>query len=96
MTGLHPGVTGQKNAGELEPLAVSPRQACSLLNIGNTRLYQLLGARELDSYNEGRTRKITMASIKARVVRLAATDSVGEAPTADVIPTIGEHLTHGV
>ena len=57
---------------EIEPLAVSPRQACMLLSeIGTTRLYQLIGTNELSTYREGRARRITMASIRARVARLA-------------------------
>jgi excisionase family DNA binding protein len=61
---LHPGVTGRKS---LEPLAVTPRQACTLLSIGNTRLYELIGTGQLDSYLEGRARRITMESIQRRV-----------------------------
>ena len=57
---------------DLEPLAVSPRQACLLLGVGNTRLYQLIGNGELVAYKDGRARRVTMASIKARVARLAA------------------------
>jgi len=55
---------------DVEPLAVAPRKACALLDIGNTRLYQLLAAGELVSYHEGRARRITMASIRARIARL--------------------------
>lgn len=71
MATIHPEVTDKRIGNNFEPLAVSPRQACLLLGIGNTRLYQLLGAGELASYNEGRARRITMASIRTRVARLA-------------------------
>jgi excisionase family DNA binding protein len=72
MTPVEQGVTGRKFSGnEIEPLAVSPRQACRLLGIGNTRLYQLIGKGELVAYREGRARRVTMASIRARVARLA-------------------------
>ena len=67
MSSLHPGVTGRES---LEPLAVTPRQACTLLSIGNTRLYELIGTGQLDSYLEGRARRITMESIQRRVARL--------------------------
>jgi len=67
MASLHPGITGR--AG-LEPLAVSPRQACVLLNVGLTRLYELLGSGELESYLDGRSRRITMRSIRRRIKRL--------------------------
>jgi excisionase family DNA binding protein len=57
----------------LSHLRFSPRQACLLLGVGNTRLYQLIGAGELEAYHEGRARRITMRSIRERVARLAAT-----------------------
>jgi excisionase family DNA binding protein len=70
----------------LEALAVSPRQACKLLSIGNTRLYQLIGSDELESYHDGRMRRVTMASIHARIARLlTAEDSTG-AVTRPVLP----------
>ena len=47
MATIHPEVTDKRIGNNFEPLAVSPRQACLLLGIGNTRLYQLLGAGEL-------------------------------------------------
>jgi excisionase family DNA binding protein len=66
-------------AAEIEPLAVSPRQACRLLGCGITRLYELIGAGELESYLDGRMRRITMRSIVARIERLLAS-SAGGAP----------------
>jgi excisionase family DNA binding protein len=63
------GVAASGN--NLEPLAVSPRHACLLLGVGNTRLYQLIGNGELIAYKEGRARRITISSIRARVARLA-------------------------
>ena len=72
MTTIRPDITGAASGEHLEPLAVSPRQACVLLNVGNTRLYQLIGKRELESYQEGRARKITMRSIRARHERQLA------------------------
>ena len=73
MEALQPDTTGRKSVSksQLEPLAVSPQQACVLLGIGNTRLYELIGAGELVAYKEGRARRITMASIRARVAQLA-------------------------
>jgi hypothetical protein len=80
MTPTIPELTGHVD-GELEPLAVSPRQARKLLSIGNTRLYQLMGAGELESYHDGRVRRITMRSIRRRVARLvAAAGATGHAP----------------
>jgi hypothetical protein len=70
MATIHPGVTGRAVGEHLEPLAVSPRETRQLLSIGNTRLYELLNAGELESYQEGRSRRITMRSIRARIERL--------------------------
>lgn len=61
----------------VEPLVVTPREACALLNIGNTRLYRLLGDKQIDSYREGRARRITMASIKSYIARCLA-ESMGK------------------
>jgi excisionase family DNA binding protein len=73
MASIHPGITGRRSApAELEPLAVTPRQACILLNVGNTRLYELIASCELESYREGRARRITMQSIRNRIARLLA------------------------
>jgi excisionase family DNA binding protein len=63
-------ITGR--SGHLEPLAVSPRRACVLIDVGNTRLYELIRDGELESYREGRARKITMQSIRARHARQLA------------------------
>jgi excisionase family DNA binding protein len=67
--------------GDDEPLVVSPKRAEVLLNIGHTTLYELLAAGELESYREGKGRKITMASIRARIARKLAEDK-GDFPKA--------------
>lgn len=51
---------------ESEPddrLAVSPAEACRLLSIGRTHLYELLDAERLKSVKIGRSRRILMKSI---------------------------------
>ena len=40
-----------------------------MLDCGRTRLYELINAKELESYLDGKARKITVASIYARVRR---------------------------
>jgi hypothetical protein len=52
-----------------ERLVVSPRRARQMLDTGNTRLYELLAAGELDSFLEGRSRKITVGSIHRFIER---------------------------
>jgi hypothetical protein len=56
-----------------EPLVVKPKVAWKMLACSNTRGYELLAAGELESYKEGRSRKITVASIRAFVARQLAT-----------------------
>jgi hypothetical protein len=64
----------------LEPLVVKPRDAWRMLGCGNTRGYELLAAGELDSFLDGRSRKITVASIHAYVARaLSAATATGVA-----------------
>jgi hypothetical protein len=55
-----------------EPIAVSPKVACRIGGFSMSRLYQLLGAGELESYHEGTARRITLASLRARSERLIA------------------------
>jgi hypothetical protein len=59
------GFNSQINGAE--PLVVSPRRARQLLDVGNTRLYQLLNDHKLQSYLDGRSRKITVESIRRYV-----------------------------
>jgi excisionase family DNA binding protein len=40
-----------------------------MLDVGNTRFYELIAAGELESYKDGKSRKITVASIKAYIAR---------------------------
>ena len=50
-------------------LVVKPRQACRLLDCGHKRLYQLLAEGQLESFKDGRSRKITMESIRRFIAR---------------------------
>jgi hypothetical protein len=52
-----------------ERLVVCPRRARYMLDCGNTRLYELLKNKELDSYLDGRSRKIIVASIHRHIAR---------------------------
>jgi hypothetical protein len=55
-----------------EPLVVSPRRAQQILDMGHSRLYELLAAGELQSFKEGKSRKILVASILDFVARKLA------------------------
>ena len=57
---------------DIEVLLVRPRQACEMLSIGQTRLFELLNQRELQSFKDGGGRWISVASIRAYVERQLA------------------------
>jgi excisionase family DNA binding protein len=54
---------------KLEPLVVRPRVAWRLLNCGHAYGYRLIASGELDSYRDGRARKITVESIRRYITR---------------------------
>jgi excisionase family DNA binding protein len=57
------------NNGDGEALVVSPRRPGQLLAISRTTVYELLGRGELETFTLGKSRKITVASIKAYIDR---------------------------
>ena len=68
--------------GDDERLVVSPRRARHMLDCGNTRLYELLKNKELESYVDGRSRKIITASIHRYIAqRLKEAQSTDESAT---------------
>jgi excisionase family DNA binding protein len=68
-------------AATAEPLVVRPRDACRMLSIGLTRLYELLQAGELQSYRSGRSRRISVVSIHAYVDRQIGSNRAGFRPS---------------
>jgi hypothetical protein len=66
------------NGPESQPLVVNPKGACRMLDCGTTRLYALLGTGQLESFCDGRSRKITLASIHRYIARkLSEIDGAG-------------------
>jgi excisionase family DNA binding protein len=55
------------NHGNVPMLLVRPKQACSMLSVGITRLYELMNSGTLESFKDGKARKITVRSIEAYV-----------------------------
>ena len=51
------------------PILHSPNQAMFALGVGRAKLYELLNNGELESFLEGRSRKITAQSIREYVRR---------------------------
>jgi excisionase family DNA binding protein len=57
------------------PLVASPNQAMKALMVSRATLYSLINAGELESYTEGRSRRITVKSIGAYVERRLAAEA---------------------
>jgi len=74
-----PGTNGKAPVARIEPTVVRPKQACILLGCGQTRLFDMLNNGELESYLDGASRLITVASIKARIARKLAEAKAGKA-----------------
>ena len=68
MSKIHPGVTSR----HIEPLLVRPREAWKMLGCGNTHGYELLNTGELDSFLDGKARKIVVSSIHRYIARKLA------------------------
>jgi excisionase family DNA binding protein len=54
------------------PLLVKPKVAEKLLSVSHGRLYQLINEHQLESFKCGKSRKITVSSIKAYIERRVA------------------------
>jgi hypothetical protein len=58
---------------------VTPRRACYLLDCGTTHLYELIDNEEVESFLDGRSRKIVVASIHRLIARrLAAKQGIDD------------------
>jgi len=66
------GLKIQAPVGDIEALVVKSRIAWILLQCSNTRGYELIANGELDSFKDGRSRKITVDSIRAYIARRLA------------------------
>jgi hypothetical protein len=75
MATIDPGITGRA----IQPLLVRPREAWRMLGCGNTYGYTLLNAGELESFVDGKARKITVASIHRYIARKLAAAATTEA-----------------
>jgi hypothetical protein len=68
----HKSSTAEKPArpsANVRPLVVGTAEARRLGGWGKTKVFQLIAAGELDSYLDGRVRRITLESIEARIHR---------------------------
>jgi len=60
--------------GEFGPLVVKPKVAWKLLACSNTHGYELIARGELESFRDGRSRKITVESIYRLIARRLAAE----------------------
>lgn len=52
-----------------EIISTSPKNARKAIGCGNTRFYELINSGEIQSYTDGRSRKILVASLRDYVAR---------------------------
>jgi excisionase family DNA binding protein len=52
-----------------ERLLVRPKVACKMLDVGITRLYEMINDGTLEAFKDGAARKITVRSIHAYIER---------------------------
>jgi len=57
---------------DVGPLVVKPKVAWQMLSCSNTRGYELLAAGALDSFRDGRSRKVTVESIRRYIAQRLA------------------------
>jgi hypothetical protein len=60
------------NAPNIEPRITDVDGGCKRANMGKDRFYQLLHSGEIESYLDGRSRKVLIASIDAYIDRQIA------------------------
>jgi excisionase family DNA binding protein len=61
-----------KQPSSTPPLAVPPQEAARLLSNGISRIYKLMRCGELESYEDGRARRIPMTAIRDYIARRRA------------------------
>jgi excisionase family DNA binding protein len=64
------------------PLVASPNQAMRAIQVSRKKLYELINTGELESYTEGKSRRITVKSIHDYIERRLAAEAVRRARAA--------------
>ena len=67
-------------SGEAVPLVVKPKIAWKMLACSNTHGYELIATGELESFRDGRSRKIVVASIHRLIARRLAAEKATRQP----------------
>jgi hypothetical protein len=64
---------------EYGPLVISPKGMATILDCSLTKVYEIINGQEVESYLDGHSRKIVVASIRRYIAkRLAASGEGGE------------------
>lgn len=58
------------------PLVASPNQTMRAIQVSRKKLYELINAGELESYTEGKSRRITVRSINDYIERRLEAEAV--------------------
>jgi excisionase family DNA binding protein len=61
-----------KHAPRIEPRVTDVTGGCKRANVGKDRFYELLNSGEIESYLDGRARKVLLASVDAYIDRQIA------------------------
>ncbi|MBU6464212.1 MAG: helix-turn-helix domain-containing protein [Bradyrhizobium sp.] len=64
------------------PLVASPNQTMRAIQVSRKKLYELINTGELESYTEGKSRRITVKSINEYIERRLATEAARRGRTA--------------
>ncbi len=67
-------MTSIEKSETCKPFAVSVKKGCALIDNGPTRLYELINSGEIESYRDGKSRKVVVASLEAYVARQIAAE----------------------
>jgi hypothetical protein len=59
-------------------LVVSPKKGAAALDVGLTRVYELINSGQLQSYHDGKSRKIVVASLEAYIARQIEAEATKE------------------
>jgi excisionase family DNA binding protein len=81
---------------ESRQLVTNVAGACCMLNCGRDKLYSLLGSGEIESYTDGRSRKIVVASIESHVARRLEASKQFERARYPVRRPDGEIIQRGI
>jgi len=65
---------------EVAALVVSPKKGALILDVGLTRIYELINSGEIESFRAGKSRKIVLESLKAYVARQLAAEVTRQQP----------------